>query len=63
MLVDEDGLVNLDLTCDGIDANLDLRIDYVNNGAVMQPIIDQIYNAVFVKTLIYPLKKHHAMMV
>ena len=52
MLVDEDGLVNLDLTCDGIDANLDLRIDYVNNGAVMQPIIDQPYNAVFVKTLI-----------
>ena len=39
VLVDKDGLVNLDLTCDWIDANPDLLIDSVNNGSGMQPII------------------------
>ena len=46
MLVDEDGLVNLDLTLNLIEANPDILIYSFNNRSVMQPIIEQPYNAI-----------------
>ena len=42
MLVAEDANVSLVLTCDGMEAKPNFRIDSVSNGAGIQPTMDRV---------------------